>query len=178
MLVTTTTRGTSSMAKKFQEDDIVIHIIVILSILIETFIDSIKCLTSLNSRSVTPTPTNCVMESNVITPTASGKTKTQRLSPSTKRRSTTAVQKKGDGGTEQDTPSSPTASSPRSKRSKLSSNTSKSTKSQTSPTLGSRRRTQTTKSTSPTTTLRSTPNPNHTTADVNPGTNQTSNVDN
>jgi hypothetical protein len=166
------------MAKKFQEDDIVIHIIVILSILIETLIDSIKCLTSLNSRSVTPTATNCVMESNVITPIASGKTKTQRLSPSTKRRSTTAVQKKEDGGTKQDTPSSHAASSPRSKRSKSSSNSLKSTKSQTSLILGSRQRTQTTKSTSPTTTLRSTPNPSHITVDANSRTNQTSNVDN
>jgi hypothetical protein len=152
---------------KQHEDDIVVHIIVIISILITTFIDAIKCLTSLNSKSSTPTPGKHVLPSSDTQPTNSGSMKTQRLSPSTKRRSTTAVQKKADGGTKQDSQSSPTVSSPRSKRSKPSSNTSTSTKSQTSQASVSRRRTTTTKSTSPTDTLLSTPNQLHITADDN-----------
>ena len=147
------------------DNDIIIVIIALISILITELIDAIQCLTSLNSRSTTPSPTSCATQSSATTPTRTGNMKTQRLSPSTKPRSTTVVQKKVDGGTMQDSQSSPTAFSPRSKRSKPSSNTSTSTKSKTSPTSGSRRRTQTTKSTSPTNTLRSTPNPNHTIAD-------------
>jgi hypothetical protein len=83
--------------------------------------------------------------------------KTQRLSPSTNRRSTTGVQKKVDGITTLDTPASPIASSPRSKQSKSISSTQKSTKSGTSPTSGSRRRTRTTTSVTPTTTPSSIP---------------------
>ena len=153
------------------EDDIFIHILVIISILIETLIDAIKCLTSLNSKSSTPEPTKLVSPSSDTKPTRSGNTKSQRLSPSTKPRSTTAVQKKVDGGTKQDSQSVPTASSPRSKRSKPSSSTSTNTRSQTSQASVSRRRTATTKSTSPTTTLRSTPNQLHTTADDTYGNN-------
>jgi hypothetical protein len=153
------------MTKKFQEDDIVIHIIVIFSILIEIFIDALKCLTSLNSASSTPPLGKQDLQSNDIKSIKSGSTKTQRLSPSTKPRSTTAVQKKVAGGTKQDTQSSPTASSPRSKRSKPSSNTSMSTRSQSSQALVTQRRTRTTKSTLATDTLLFTPNPNHTTAD-------------
>ena len=155
------------MTNRNHEDDIIIVIIALISILITTLIDSIQCLISLNSRSSTPSLTNCATQYSATTPTSSGNMKTQRLSPSTKRRSTTAVQKKVDGTTMQDSQSSPIASSPRSKRSKPSSNTSTSTRSKTSPTSGSQRRTRTTKSTSPTNTLRSTPNPNHTTADDN-----------
>ncbi len=150
---------------KQHEDDIVVHIIVILSILITTLIDAIKCLTSLNSKSSTPTPGKHVLPSSDTQPTKSGSMKTQRLSPSTKRRSTTAVQKKADGGTKQDSQSLPTVSSPRSKRSKPSSNTSTNTKSQTSQASVSRRRITTTKSTSPTDTLLSTPNQLHTTVE-------------
>jgi len=182
------------MTNRDHEDDIILHVIVIASILIEILIDlcrgltlllfslstiqipgktnshsntteNHKCLTSLNSASSTPTPGKHDSQSSDIKSTRSGSTKTQRLSPSTKRRSTTAVQKKVDGGTTQDSQSSPTASSPRGKRSKPSSSTTTSTRSQTSQASGSRRRTTTTKSTSPTTTLRSTPKPNHTTAD-------------
>ena len=150
---------------KHQDVDIFVHVIVILSILIEILIDAIQCLTSLNSKSSTPEPTKLVSPSSDTKVTRSGNTKSQRLSPSTKPRSTTAVQKKVDGGTKQDSQSLPTASSPRGKRSKPSSNTSTSTRSQTSQASVSRRRTPTTKSTSPTDTLLSTPNPNHTTAD-------------
>jgi len=153
------------MTKRDHEDDIILHVIVIVSILIEILIDALKCLTSLNSASSTPTLGKQDLQSSGIKSTKSGSTKTQRLSPSTKRRSTTAVQRKVDGGTKQDSQSLPTASSPRSKRSKPSSSTTTSTKSQTSQALGSRRRTTTTKSNSPTTTLRSTPKPNHTIAD-------------
>ena len=156
-----TKRSTSVL----HDDDWILHLIVILSIFIEILIDALKCLTSLNSASSTPTLGKHDSHSSDIKSTKSGSTKTQRLSPSTKRRSTTAVQRKADGGTKQDTQSSPTASSPRSKQSKPSSSTTTSTRSRTSQASGSRRRTPTTKSTSPTTLLRSTPKPNHTTAD-------------
>jgi hypothetical protein len=150
---------------KQREDDIIIYVIVILSILIETFIDAIKCLISLGSRVPTPAPTKCVTPSSVTTPTLSGKVKTQRLSPSTKRPSTTGVQKKVDGGTKQATQSRPTASSTRSKRSKTSSTTVTSTEPGINPTSGSRRRSRTTTSTSPTTTLSPIPQNVLTTAD-------------
>lgn len=153
------------MTNRNHEDDIFIHILVIISILIETFIDAIKCLTSQNSSVATPTPGKHVSQSSDTTLTRSGSTKTQRLSQSTKPRSTTAVQRKVDGGTKQDSQSLPTASSPRGKRSKPSSNTSTTTKSRTSQASGFQQRITTTKSTSPTTTLRSTPKLNHTTAD-------------
>lgn len=165
------------MTNRDHEDDIFIVIIAIISILVTTLIDSIQCLIYLNSRSFTPSPTSCATQSNATTPTRTGNTKSQRLSPSTKRRSTTAVQRKVDGGTTQDSQSSPTASSPRGRRSKPSSNTSTSTKSQSSQASATPRRTRTTKSTSPTNTLRSIPNPNHTTADDNRSTNPDSRPD-
>lgn len=153
------------MTKRKHEDDIFIHILAITSIFIEILIDAIKCLTSLNSASSTQTPGKHDLQSSDTKPTRSGNTKSQRLSPSTKRRSTTAVQKKVDGGTKRVSQSKPTASSPRSKRSKPSSNSSTSTRSPSSQASDSPQRITTTKSTSPTTSLRSTPNPNHTTAD-------------
>ena len=153
------------MTNRNHEDDIFIHILVITSIFIEILIDAIKCLTSLNSKSSTQTPGKHDLQSKGTKSTKSGNTKPQRLSPCTKPPSTTVVQKKVDGGTRQDSQSLPIASSPRSKRSKPSSNTSTNTKSQTSQASVSRRRTTTTKSTSPTALLRSTPNPNLITAD-------------
>jgi len=152
---------------KQREDDIIIYLIVIISILIETFIDAIKCLISLTSSASTPSPTKRASQSSDTTPTSSGKIKTQRLSPSTKPSSITEDLKKEDGGMNQDTPVLRTVSSPRSKRSGSISSTQKSTKSGTSQTSGSRRRTASTTSTIPTTTLSSTPNPNHTTAEQN-----------
>lgn len=152
------------MTDRNHEDDIIIVILTIISILVTTFIDLIQCLISLNSRSSTPSPTSCATQFSATNRMTSGNMKNQRLSPFTKPRSTTAVQRKVVGTTKQDTQSLPTASSPRSKQFKPSSNTSTSTKSKTSPTSGSRRRTQTTKSTSPMDMLRSTPNPDHTTA--------------
>jgi len=150
---------------KQREDDIIIYVIVILSILIETFIDAIKCLISVVSGVPTPAPTKCDTLSSVTTPIESGKVKTQRLSPSTKRPSTTGVQKKVDGGTKQATQSRPTASSTRGKRSKSSSTSSMSTSLPTSPALESPQRTTTTKSTIPTTTLSPIPQNVLTTAD-------------
>ncbi len=150
---------------KQREDDIIIYLIVIISILIETFIDAIKCLISLTSSASTPSPTKRASQSSDTTPTSSGKVKTQRLSPSTKPSSITEDLKKEDGGTNQDTPVLRTVSSPRSKRSGSISSTQKSTKSGTSQTSGSRRRTASTTSTIPTTTLSSTPKPNHTIAE-------------
>jgi hypothetical protein len=142
---------------KQREDDIIIYLIVILSILIETFIDAIKCLILITSSASTPAPTKSVTLSSNTKPTSSGSIKSQRSSPSTKPRSTTGVLKKEDGGTKQDTPVLPTASSPRSKRSRSTSSTQTSTKSGTSRTSASQRRPRTTKSTSPTTTPSPTP---------------------
>lgn len=150
---------------KHCEDDIIVHLIVIASIIIEILIDTLKCLTSLNSASPTPTLGNQDLQSSDIKSTKSGSIKTQRLSPSTKPRSTTAVQKKVAGGTKQGTQSKPTASSPRGKRSKPSSNSSMSTSLLSSQVLDNPQLITTTTLTTPTTTLRSTPNPNHTTAD-------------
>ena len=147
------------------EDDLFIHILVIFSILIEILIDALRCLTSTNSASFTPTLGKQDLLSKDIKSTKSGSIKTQQQSPSTKRLSTTGVQKKVDGGTRQATQSKPTASSPRSKRSKPSSNSSMSTSLLSSQVLDSPQRTTTTMSTTPTTTLRSTPNPNHIIAD-------------
>ena len=152
---------------KQREDDIIIYLIVIISILIETFIDAIKCFISLTSSASIPTPTKRASQSSDTTPTSSGKVKTQRLSPSTKPSSITEDLKKEDGGTSQDTPVLRTVSSPRSKRSGNILPTQKSTKSGTSQTSGSRRRTASTTSTIPTTTLSSTPKPNHTIAEQN-----------
>lgn len=142
---------------KHCEDDIIVHLIVIASIIIEILIDTLKCLTSLNSASPTPTLGNQDLQSSDIKSTKSGSIKTQPLSPSTKPRSTTAVQKKAVGFMSQDIPVSPTASSTRSKRSKTSSTTVTSTEPGISPISGSRRRSRTTTLTSPTTTLKSTP---------------------
>lgn len=150
---------------KHQDSDIILIVIVIISILITTLLDAIQCLISLALSASIPSPTKRASQSSDTTPTSSGKVKTQRLSPSTKPSLITEGLKKEDGGTSQDTPVLRTVSSPRSKRSGSISSTQKSTKSGTSQTSGSRQRTASTTSTIPTTTLSSTPNPNHTTAD-------------
>ena len=152
---------------KQHEDDIIIQIIVIISILITTLLDAIQCLISLSSANSTPNPGKQELLSSDTTLTSSGSTKTQRLSPSTNRRSTMAVQKKVDGTTTLDTLALPIASSPRSKQSRSISSTQKSTKSGTSPTSGSRRRTRTTTSVTPTTTPSPIPQNVLTTADNN-----------
>jgi len=115
-----------TLKQAWDDGDIIVILIAIISIIITEFA---SCLTSQNSRSSTPTPTKPDTQSELTTSTSTGNMKTQRLSPSTKRRSTTAVQKKVDGGTKQVTQSSATASSPRGRRSKPSSSTSKSTRS-------------------------------------------------
>lgn len=150
---------------KHQDNDIILIVIVIISILITTLLDAIQCLISLTSSASTPSLIKQGLPSNATIPTLSGKVKTQRLSPSTKRRSTTAVQKKVDGTTTEATLASPIASSPRSKQSKSISPTQMSTKSGTNQTSGSPRRTRSTKSATPTTTPSPTLNPNLTTAD-------------
>ena len=136
---------------KHQDNDIILIVIVIISILITTLLDAIQCLIFLASSASTPSLIKQDLPSNATIPTSSGKVKTQRLSPSTKRRSTTAVQKKVDGITTEATPASPIASSPRSKQSESISPTQTSTKSGTSQTSASQRRSRTTKSTTPTT---------------------------
>jgi len=118
-----------TLKQAWDEGDIIIILIAIISIIITEFA---SCLTSQNSRSSTPTLTRPDTQSEPTTSTSIGNMKIQRSSPSTKRRSTTAVQKKVGGGTKQDTQSLATASSPRSKRSKPTSSTSKSTRSKVS----------------------------------------------
>ena len=166
------------MTNRNHEDDIVIVIITLISILITTLIDSIQCLISVSSKSSTPELTKCVTPSSATTHTLNGNTKPQRQSPSTKPHSTTVVQRKVVGTTKQDTQSLPTASSPRSKQSKPSSNTSTSTRSKSSQALASQRRTRTTKSTLTTDTLKSIPKSNHTTADDNRSTGPSTRPDN
>ena len=129
-----------TLRQAWDDGDTILILIAIISIIITEFA---SCLTSQNSRSSIPTPTRPDTQSEPTTSTSTGNMKTQRLSPSTKRRSTTAVQKKVDGGTKQDTQSSATASSPRSRRSKPTSSTSKSTRSKGSHLLEIQQLTQT-----------------------------------
>jgi len=125
----TMTKPKSSFKQAWDDGDIIVILIAIISLIITEFA---SCLTSQNSVSSTPSLTKSDLQSTPTTRTSTSNTKIQRSSPSTKRRSTTAVQKKGDGGTRQDTLSSATASSPRSRRSKPTSSTLKSTRSKVS----------------------------------------------
>ncbi len=161
------TEQTNHWQQAWDDGDILLITIAIISLLITTLIEAIQCSTSNTSSASTPVPTKFATPSSNTNPTSSGKVKSQASSPSTKRRSTTAVQKKEDGGTKQDTPVLPTASSPRSKRSRSTSSTQTSTKSGTSRTSVSQRRPRTTKSTSPTTTPSPTPKNVLITADEN-----------
>jgi len=161
------TEQTNHWQQAWDDGDILLITIAIISLLITTLIEAIQCSTSNTSSVPIQEPTKFVTLSSNTTPTSSGKVKTQASSPSTKRRSTTAVQKKEDGGTKRDTPVSPTASSPRSKRSRSTSSTQMSTKSGTSLASASQQRPRTTKSTFPTTTPSITPKNVLTTADEN-----------
>jgi len=118
-----------TLRQAWDDGDIIIILIAIISIIITEFA---SCLTSQNSRSSTPSPMYCASQSMPTSSTSTGNMKSQRLSPSTKPVSATAVQRKVDGGTNKVTQSSATASSPRSKRSKPTSSTSKSTRSKVS----------------------------------------------
>ena len=157
----------STQTQHQDDHELIIVILAIISILITELIDSFQCLTSLISLSTTQRLDSSATESSPTKHTSTGKVKTQQLSPSTRRPSTTVVQRKVVGTTNQDSQSLPTASSPRSKRSKPSSNTSTSTRSQSSQASASQRRTRTTKSTLTTDTLKSIPKSNHTIADGN-----------
>ena len=119
------TKHSNNWKQAWDDGDIIVILIAIISIIITEFA---SCLTSQNSRSSTPTLTNSVTQSTPTTRTSISNTKTQRLSPSTKLRSTTVGLKKVDGGTKQDTQSEATASSTRSRRSRSTSSTSKNTK--------------------------------------------------
>ena len=141
---------TKQFTREELEQDIILVLIVLISILITTLIDSIQCLISRNSKPVTPKQAQSVTLSKATTGTKSSKVKTQPSSPSTKRRSTTAVQRKVAGGTKAVTHNSATASSPSGKQSKPSSTSRKNTKSRSSQALGFQPPTTTTKSTSPT----------------------------
>ena len=146
----------------WDDGDIILILLAVISLII-TELGS--CLTTPGSKKPTHAPGNSGVQSTVTTSTKSGKVKSQPQSQSTKPISVTEDLKKEAGGTTKATPSKRSASSPRSKQSKPTSSTRTRTKSGTSQTLGFQPREQTTTSTSPTTTLRSTPKPNHTTAD-------------
>ena len=124
----------------WDDGDIIVILITVISIIITEFA---SCLTSQISKGSIPEPTKLVTQSMPTTHTSISNTKTQRLSPSTKPRSTTVGLKKVDGIGLQDIQSSPTVSSARSKPSKPTSNTSKSTKSKSSRASASQQRTQT-----------------------------------
>lgn len=145
----TMTKPSYTFKQAWDDGDTILILITIISIII-TEIGS--CLTSQNSRSSIHKVTRPDTQSEPTSNTSTSNTKIQRSSPSTKRRSTTAVQRKGIGFIPQDIQSSPIASSTRSKPSKPTSNTSKSTRSKNSQALVSRRRTQTSTSVLPTTT--------------------------
>ena len=158
-------RSTMTKPKFSHQDDWVLHVIVIISILIDILIDALKCLTSLNSASSTHALGKNVSHSSVTSCTASGKDKNQPPSQSTTPICVTDDQKKVAGTTTKVIPSKPSASSPRSKQSAPISNTQKSMRSGTSQALGFQQRSQPSKSTSATTSLSNIPNDDPTTAD-------------
>ena len=98
-----------------QEYDIITIIIVLVSCIITTLSHELKCLTSQNSASSTPTPGKHVGPSRTTTSTSTSSKKSQRRSRSTKPSSGTVDQRKVDGGTHKVTPKKRTASSRRSK---------------------------------------------------------------
>ena len=129
------------------QDDWVLHVIVIISILIDILIDALKCLTSLNSASSTHALGKNASHSSVTSCTASGKDKNQPPSQSTTPICVTEDQKKVAGTTTKVIPSKPSASSPRSKQSTPISNTQKSMRPGTRQALGFQQRSQPSKST-------------------------------
>ena len=117
---------------KYQEYDIITIIIVLVSCIITTLLNELKCLISQNSKPSTPTPGKHVGLSRTTKRTSNSKTKNQPRSRSTKPFSGTVDQRKVDGGTSKATPKKRTASSRRSKPSGSTCNSQMSTKSSTS----------------------------------------------
>jgi hypothetical protein len=160
------------------QDDWVLHVIVIISILIDILIDAIKCLTSLKSASSIPAPGKNALHSTGTGCTASGKGKSQPPSQSTTPTCVTEDQKKAVGTTTKVIPSKRSASSPRSKQSKPISSTQKSTKPGSSQALGFQQQSQRSRSTSPTPSPRSILSNVPTTADDTTREGHATNIDN
>ena len=149
----TMTKPKYTLRQAWEDGDIIVILIAIISIIITEFA---SCLTSQHSRSSIPSPTKHASQSMPTTCTSTSSTKTQRSSRSTKPTSGTADPKKEVGIGFKDTQSLPIASSPRGKQSKPTSTTLKSTKSKSSRASVSRQRSQTMTSALPVTTQSST----------------------
>jgi len=114
---------------KYQEYDIITIIIVLVSCIITTLLNELRCLISQNSKPSIPTPGKHVGPSKTTKRTSNSKTKNQPRSRSTKPSSGTVDQKKVAGGSVKATPKKRTASSRRSKQSGSTCNSQTSTKS-------------------------------------------------
>ena len=135
-----------------QEYDIITIIIVLVSCIITTLLNELKCLISPASASSTPTHGKHVGQSGTTKRTSNSKTKNQRQSRSTKPSSDTVDQKRAAGIGPKATPKKRTASSPRSKPSGSTCNSQTNTKSSTSLTLEIQQPVRTGSSVSPMTT--------------------------
>jgi len=151
---------------KYQEYDIITIIIVLVSCIITTLLNELKCLISQNSKPSTPTPGKHVGLSRTTKRTSNSKTKNQPRSRSTKPFSGTVDQRKVDGGTSKATPKKRTASSRRSKRSGSTCNSQTNIKSSTSLVLEIQQPVRTGNSASPMTTQECIRVPGHVTADT------------
>lgn len=130
------------------DDDIILHIIVIVSILVTELIQTLSCLISQTSKSSIPGAGNSEWQSTSIKLSVSGKELNPPQSQSIKSSNGLEDQKKEVGGTTKAGLKSPTVSSPRSKQSKRSLTTKRSTRPTTKPTLDSQQQTTTGTSTS------------------------------
>jgi hypothetical protein len=143
---------TMTDTNKHQEYDIITIIIVLVSCIITTLLNELRCLIFQNSKPSIPTPGKHVGLSKTIKRTFNSKTRNQPRSRSTKPSSGTVDQKKVDGGTSKATPKQRTASSRRSKPSGSTCNSQTNTKSSTSLTLEIQQPVRTGNSASPMTT--------------------------
>jgi len=119
---------------KHQEYDIITIIIVLVSCIITTLLNELRCLISPASASSTPTPGKHVGPSRTTKRTSNLKTKNQRRSRSTKPSSGTVDLMRAAGIGPKDIQRQPTVSSRKSKRSKPLSKLQKNTKSQSNQT--------------------------------------------
>jgi hypothetical protein len=155
---------TMTNTNKYQEYDIITIIIVLVSCIITTLLNELRCLISQNSKPSIPTPGKHVGPSKTTKRTSNSKTKNQPRSRSTKPSSGTVDQKKVAGGSVKATPKKHTASSRRSKQSGSTCNSQTSTKSSTSLVLEIQQPVRTGNSASPMTTQECILQNDHTTA--------------
>jgi hypothetical protein len=149
-----------------QEHDIITIIIVLVSCIITTLFNELRCLISQNSASSIPTLGKHVGPSRTTKRTFNSKTKNQPRSRYTVPTSSTVDQKKVDGGTKKATQKKRTASSTRSKPSGSTCNSQTNTRSSTSLVLEIQQPVQTGNSVSPMTTQEFIRVPGHTTANT------------